>query len=148
MICVVNDKAIVETGTHDELVSIEGSVYGKLVAAQEAPKAQTQEAPLATKTSLFSSFAPAKSIESSGHLLQDKILEPQIEFRDVHFHYPSRPENPIFSGLNLKIESGETIAIVGPSGCGKKRLQLIFDMLCFLQWTDLYNVLACFAACR
>lgn len=43
----------------------------------------------------------------------------RIEFKDVHFRYPTRPDAEIFRGLNLDIQPNETIALVGPSGCGK-----------------------------
>ena len=39
---------------------------------------------------------------------------PVLKFKDVHFHYPSRPENKVFRGLNLSVREGETLAIVGP----------------------------------
>lgn len=42
-----------------------------------------------------------------------------IEFRDVHFRYPTRPDVPVLRGLNLQVEPGQYIALVGPSGCGK-----------------------------
>ena len=42
-----------------------------------------------------------------------------LEFRDVTFAYPSRPESTILQGLNLKIESGKTTALIGSSGSGK-----------------------------
>lgn len=42
-----------------------------------------------------------------------------IEFRDVHFRYPTRPEQPVLRGLNLTVKPGQYIALVGPSGCGK-----------------------------
>ncbi|KAJ4304148.1 GTPase-activating protein [Collariella sp. IMI 366227] len=42
-----------------------------------------------------------------------------IEFRDVHFRYPTRPEQPVLRGLNLSIQPGQYIALVGASGCGK-----------------------------
>ncbi|XP_041365768.1 ATP-dependent translocase ABCB1-like isoform X2 [Gigantopelta aegis] len=49
-----------------------------------------------------------------------------IEFRNVHFEYPSRPGVTILNGLNLKINQGQTVALVGPSGCGKSTtVQLI-----------------------
>jgi ATP-binding cassette subfamily B (MDR/TAP) protein 1 len=46
-------------------------------------------------------------------------VDGQIEFRDVHFRYPTRPEQPVLRGLNLTVSPGQYIALVGPSGCGK-----------------------------
>jgi ATP-binding cassette, subfamily B (MDR/TAP), member 1 len=42
-----------------------------------------------------------------------------IEFRDVHFRYPTRPERPVLRGLNLTVKPGQYVALVGASGCGK-----------------------------
>lgn len=43
----------------------------------------------------------------------------RIAFDDVSFAYPSRQEAPALDQLNLVIEPGETVALVGPSGAGK-----------------------------
>src|SRR5262249_8827605 len=45
-----------------------------------------------------------------------------IEFDNVTFNYPSRPNQPSLSEFSLRIESGETVALVGPSGAGKTTL--------------------------
>lgn len=42
-----------------------------------------------------------------------------VEFRDVSFAYPARPEAPALKGLSFALKPGETVAIVGPSGAGK-----------------------------
>lgn len=42
-----------------------------------------------------------------------------VRFEDVKFNYPSRPDVPILQGLKLKVKKGETLALVGSSGCGK-----------------------------
>jgi ABC-type multidrug transport system fused ATPase/permease subunit len=45
-----------------------------------------------------------------------------LHIQNLHFHYPSRPENEIIKGLNIDLNPGETLAIVGPSGSGKSTL--------------------------
>ncbi|KAK3379796.1 P-loop containing nucleoside triphosphate hydrolase protein [Lasiosphaeria ovina] len=48
-----------------------------------------------------------------------EAVDGRIEFRDVHFRYPTRPEQPVLRGLNLTVSPGQYIALVGASGCGK-----------------------------
>jgi ATP-binding cassette, subfamily B (MDR/TAP), member 1 len=48
-----------------------------------------------------------------------EAVEGTIEFRDVHFRYPTRPEQPVLRGLNLTVKPGQYVALVGASGCGK-----------------------------
>ena len=43
----------------------------------------------------------------------------KIEFKNVWFRYPSKKENWILRGLNLKIYPNESVALAGESGCGK-----------------------------
>jgi len=45
-----------------------------------------------------------------------------ISIKGLEFAYPSRPDANIFSGLDLKIKSGQVVALVGPSGCGKSSI--------------------------
>lgn len=44
-----------------------------------------------------------------------------IEFRDIHFRY-AQSERDILSNINLKIQPGETVALVGRSGAGKSTM--------------------------
>uniref|UniRef100_A0A3P9D7T9 ATP-binding cassette sub-family B member 5 n=1 Tax=Maylandia zebra TaxID=106582 RepID=A0A3P9D7T9_9CICH len=84
------------------------------------------------------SFAPnyAKAKLSAAHIMMLLNKEPAIDnlskdgdcpdqfdgnvtFERVKFNYPSRPDVPILQGLNLSVKKGETLALVGSSGCGK-----------------------------
>ncbi|XP_076435076.1 ATP-dependent translocase ABCB1-like isoform X2 [Babylonia areolata] len=50
----------------------------------------------------------------------------EVVFKDVEFHYPSRPDAKILQKLNITVQQGQTVALVGSSGCGKSTtVQLI-----------------------
>ncbi|CEJ01545.1 Putative ABC multidrug transporter mdr1 [Rhizopus microsporus] len=58
--------------------------------------------------------------------LKPERFTADIEFKDVMFKYPTRPDITILKKLNLKIRPGMTVAFVGPSGSGKSTsVQLI-----------------------
>lgn len=51
-----------------------------------------------------------------------------IEFNDVSFSYPDSEEN-ILEHISFKAKQGDTIAIIGPTGCGKSTLVQLLDRL-------------------
>ncbi|XP_040591749.1 phosphatidylcholine translocator ABCB4 isoform X2 [Mesocricetus auratus] len=69
------------------------------------------------------------SFSESGH--KPDSIKGNLDFSDVHFSYPSRANIKILKGLNLKVQSGQTVALVGNSGCGKSTtvqlLQRLYD---------------------
>lgn len=62
------------------------------------------------------------------HSTGDKPVEcgGNIKFNEIEFTYPTRPNVKILRGLNFEVEKGQTVALVGSSGCGKSTIiQLI-----------------------
>jgi len=100
---------IAEQGSHTELLALQGRYY-KLVEAQSAKHTALNSTTANTDTSYVD---VDEEIEcNSAHLT----------LRNVHFSYPTRKQTKIFTGLNLTVKRGETLAIVGGSGSGKSSL--------------------------
>ncbi|NXG46003.1 MDR3 protein, partial [Psilopogon haemacephalus] len=92
------------------------------------------------------SFTPdyAKAKMSAAHLLlllervptidsyseegeKPKTFDGNIQFRDVTFNYPARAEVQVLRGLTLEVEKGQTLALVGSSGCGKSTVVQLLE---------------------
>ena len=59
------------------------------------------------------------SIQQDDKTALDHKLKGEIEFKNVTFYYPSRPDFPAMKSFSHKFEIGKQTAIVGPSGSGK-----------------------------
>ena len=60
---------------------------------------------------------------------RDQVLG-KIEFKNVNFYYPSDPNKKmILKNLNITIEPGKKVALVGESGCGKSTTVNLIERL-------------------
>ncbi|KAG9292637.1 hypothetical protein G9A89_007009 [Geosiphon pyriformis] len=57
-----------------------------------------------------------------GTKIDKSSVRGRIEFKDINFYYPSRPNVQVLKNFNLTIEAGETVALVGSSGSGKSTI--------------------------
>ena len=67
-----------------------------------------------------------EKVSDSNHPIEIEKISGQLEFKNVSFSYSNREEGkyelPALDNINLKISSGEVVALVGPSGGGKSTL--------------------------
>lgn len=104
-----------------------GVLVGALNLGQASPCLEAFATGRGAATIIFETIDKKPTIDcmsEDGYTL-DKVRG-EIEFHNVTFHYPSRPEVKILDKISMIIKSGETTAFVGPSGAGKSTtVQLI-----------------------
>lgn len=49
-----------------------------------------------------------------------------VEFRDIHFHYPEQPAEKGLKGVSFTVKAGTTTAIVGHTGAGNHLSSMYF----------------------
>ncbi|NWI94247.1 ABCBB protein, partial [Pitta sordida] len=104
-----------------------GVLVGALNLGQASPCLEAFATGRGAAANIFETIDKKPTIDcmsEDGYKL-DKVRG-EIEFHNVTFHYPSRPDIKILDNLNMVIKAGETTAFVGASGAGKSTtIQLI-----------------------
>ncbi|XP_057484704.1 ABC transporter B family member 20-like isoform X2 [Actinidia eriantha] len=73
--------------------------------------------------SIFEIIDRVPKIDPDDHLaLKPPNVYGSIELKNVDFSYPTRPEMLIFRNFSLKVNGGQTVAVVGVSGSGKSTI--------------------------
>lgn len=100
------------------------SIVAGAVGALSEVLGEAQRAAGATERllELMSVRSPITEVETPLVLPANTSTGAKISINNLRFHYPSRPETAALDGLNLEIQAGETIALVGASGAGKTTL--------------------------
>ncbi|XP_043207373.1 ATP-dependent translocase ABCB1-like isoform X2 [Amphibalanus amphitrite] len=104
-----------------------GILIGAANVGQATPHVEALSAARGAAAAVYSVIERESEIDANS----EEGLKPEktvghLELRDVHFTYPSRPETQILKGISFAVRPGQTVALVGSSGCGKSTcVQLI-----------------------
>uniref|UniRef100_A0A8C0VQW6 Bile salt export pump n=1 Tax=Cyanistes caeruleus TaxID=156563 RepID=A0A8C0VQW6_CYACU len=104
-----------------------GVLIGALNLGQASPCLEAFATGRGAATNIFETIDKVSNafLSLRGEIKLDKVRG-EIEFHNVTFNYPSRPDVKILDNLNMVIKAGETTAFVGASGAGKSTtIQLI-----------------------
>ncbi|CAG9534628.1 unnamed protein product [Cercopithifilaria johnstoni] len=68
--------------------------------------------------------------ENTAKIVEEGIrpeITGRVEFKKIHYSYPTRPQQNVLNGLNLTAFAGQTIAVTGPSGSGKSTVIALLE---------------------
>uniref|UniRef100_A0A8C8FDU0 ATP-binding cassette, sub-family B (MDR/TAP), member 4 n=1 Tax=Oncorhynchus tshawytscha TaxID=74940 RepID=A0A8C8FDU0_ONCTS len=113
-------------------VSVLHSVDRAFAMGQTSPNVQAFASARGAAHKVYNIIDNKPHINSySDHGHKPDVIKGNIEFNNIHFTYPSRPSVKVLNGMSLSVRSGQTIALVGSSGCGKSTtvqlLQRFYD---------------------
>ncbi|KHJ97251.1 ABC transporter, ATP-binding protein [Oesophagostomum dentatum] len=93
---------------------------------------------------MFTMMRKRPKIDNMSHQGEKPEIKGDLSLRNVYFSYPARKRALILQGMNLTAKHGQTVALVGASGCGKSTvIQLVeryYDALCGTVNIDNYDV--------
>uniref|UniRef100_H2ZPC0 Bile salt export pump n=1 Tax=Ciona savignyi TaxID=51511 RepID=H2ZPC0_CIOSA len=95
-------------------------IFGAMAVGQNSSFAPDYAEAKVSARRMFALFDRKPEID----VYSDKGASPthckgEITLKSVRFHYPTRPDLPVLKGLDITIKPGQTLALVGQSGCGK-----------------------------
>uniref|UniRef100_A0A3Q2Z3Q5 ATP-binding cassette, sub-family B (MDR/TAP), member 4 n=1 Tax=Hippocampus comes TaxID=109280 RepID=A0A3Q2Z3Q5_HIPCM len=107
-------------------------IFGAIALGQTSPNIQSFSSARGAAHQVYRIIDNEPSIDSySESGFKPDSINGNIEFKNICFNYPSRPDVQVLNNMSLSVKSGQTIALVGSSGCGKSTtiqlLQRFYD---------------------
>ncbi|XP_060104425.1 ATP-dependent translocase ABCB1 [Heteronotia binoei] len=103
-------------------------VFGAMALGQTSSFTPDYAKAKVSAAHMFKLFERVPEIDSySEEGLKPEGFRSDTALRDVAFNYPSRPDVSVLQGLSVAIEKGQTLALVGSSGCGKSTVVQLLE---------------------
>ena len=80
---------------------------------------QLQQVSIATER-LFEIFDEKPEVVNDPNPIPIPRITGKVDFNDVHFQYEEG--KPVLKGITIHVKAGDTIALIGPTGCGKSTI--------------------------
>ncbi|KAM7471471.1 hypothetical protein LguiA_009654 [Lonicera macranthoides] len=140
LIAVIQCGQVIESGSHDQLTQNKRSAYSTMIEPRHESHKQSWYVVIALFTSGFLTAASAETGSTTVDLskginalksalmilerkskinpdkqddIKPKIVDRNIEFREVDFFYPTRPKQMILKSLNLRVDVRQVVTLVG-----------------------------------
>ncbi|KAI9344522.1 P-loop containing nucleoside triphosphate hydrolase protein, partial [Zopfochytrium polystomum] len=116
-------------------------LIGAFSLGQIAPELQAFAYGVGAGTKIFATLDRVPSIDAlntTGKKIEDGQVRGRIVLRDVEFTYPNRPDVKILKKMNLTVEPGTTVALVGQSGSGKSTIIQLLERFYDAQAGDIF----------
>ena len=98
-------------------------LIGAFSMAMMAPNMQALSYAFAAGAKVFETIDRVPPIDSSDPSgLRPDTCHGKLEFRDIDFSYPARPDVPVLDRFSLEVPAGKVTALVGASGSGKSTI--------------------------
>lgn len=97
-------------------------IYTRLFESplRQISQAMTQvQSCAAASERVFEFLAEDEMEDESDKTQKIENVKGKVEFKNVKFAYPNAPEKEIIHNFSVKVEPGQKVAIVGPTGAGK-----------------------------
>eukprot|EP01069_Polyplicarium_translucidae_P002866 Polyplicarium_translucidae@DN2151_c0_g1_i4.p1 len=85
---------------------------------------------------LIDSVPAINARDSSGTELSDSEMQGLIRVQSVNFRYPQRQDAAVYNNVSFTAEPGQTVALVGASGCGKSTIIQLLERFYDVEMRD------------
>lgn len=99
-----------------------GMIFGIMSLGQLSPQIAEMGRGKTSGKLAFDTIERIPQINQDANQNKKHNIKGRIEFKNVDFYYPSRPEQKVLDNFSAVFEEGKTTALVGPSGSGKSTI--------------------------